>query len=365
MEQRAVLNGDPLPGFGSPGQLGTNVPVIFSDYTPNQDQSITVNLGTTRLFNRVTLLTDANGSGRVPYYGTVVYGGTDPSTPNGLVFIPAGTISANAGSVITAPIAPTTAHYLRFDFGAPNQNSGSTIYGVQAQETTYQAQPSLSVASLGNVHVGATAGATITVTNTDVSTAQTPEQSLVVTNIATAAGSSANNRTIAPGTAAGFTGAAQLQITHVGANTGTVTLTYSSDGTAYGQGVTATGLTSTTTVSGVGYDYAATNLGATTVNLGATRVGGAALSGSTTVANTAAASGYAEKLNVGAGTASGEFSGAAATNGIAAGSGATLTFGLGSGTSGTFVGSQTLTMVSDGAGTSNLSTTASAARRST
>jgi T5SS/PEP-CTERM-associated repeat protein len=222
-----------------------------------------------------------------------------------------------------------------------------------------------STVNLGNVHVGFGFGTqALTVQNTaagdgyseklDATIAASGNASAGGSISLLGAGSSSSNLLVGLG-GSGHTGTA-------GAVSGTATVTLTSDGTGTsGLGTTSLGTQSVTVTGGV-YRLAAPNSLGSAVNLGYVHVGGTFGTQALTVQNTASNDGYSEKLDATI-AASGNASAGGSINLLAAGAtdSSSLTVGLGgsahTGAAGAVSGTATVTLTSDGTGSSGLKTT--------
>ena len=366
-DANATQQGITAYGYNAYGTLSATG---YNYASTNLSSGGTVNLGATRV----------GGAGLTGSYVVTNTGPNDGYTEGaayGFTGTTGGFAAAAQGNYSNVAIGQTSALTFTLGSGTSGTFSGAQgiNYGSNGATTSgfgYTPLGSTSLNLVGSVYQTAAASVAPAVAfgNSHVGDAATT-RTVSVTNTATGALVDTLQGSVGSTTGTGITGSGTLTGVASGAtNSTSLTLTRSNAVAGSSAGSATIALTShdgaladaaltsqTVATTGNVYNYAATSTATTAVNLGATRVGGAALTGSTTIANTAAANGYSEKLNANAGTASGGFTGTASLTGIAAGSNGTATFGLGSGTSGTFSGSQTLTMVSDGAGTSNLGTT--------
>ncbi len=215
--------------------------------------------------------------------------------------------------------------------------------------------------AFGNHHVGDSSGNTLTLTVSNIATADGYSEKLNASLGAATAGFTASGAIngIAAGASNSTALKAVLNTTTAGSLTGTASLTLASNGSGVdGRGNTPLA-TQTVNLNGAVYAYAAGTLASSAVALGNHHVGDKT-SALLTVSNTAAATGgYTEALDAaftgtsGSATATGSASliGAGASNSVS------LSVGLSPATGGVASGTATLTYVSDGAGTSGLGTT--------
>ena len=238
--------------------------------------------------------------------------------------------------------------------GNGTSNLGLSAVGSQTINVTgtgyrFASANTLGDVSFGNFHVGATLSTVLSATNTAVNDAYSEKLTVTgsATGVATVIGGTSQ---LAAGSSTGLTvGLANT----AGAHSGTVVVGLTSDG-AGTSGLGTTALTGTTiNVTGTGYRLASAN------TLGDVSFGkfltGTTLSTVLSATNTAASDGFSEKLTVsGSATGAASFSGSAT---VVAGSSTSLTVGLAN-TVGVHTGTVAVNLVSDGAGTSGLGTTA-------
>ena len=213
--------------------------------------------------------------------------------------------------------------------------------------------------AFGNVHVGSTTGTTAALTITNSALADGYSETLNAGFGGASTGFSAGGTVsgIAAGASNSNSLTATIDTSTAGAKTGTATLTLASNGAGVdGRGVTALPNQTVTLTGGV-YAYAIGSVASSTVNLGHQHVGAA--SALITVSNIAATGGFSEALDAMFTAATGSATGTGTASLIAAGAGNTtsLSVGLSPAAGGVATGSETLTYVSDGTGTSGLGTT--------
>ena len=140
----------------------------------------------------------------------------------------------------------------------------------------------------------------------------------------------------------------------VGANSGTVTLGLASDGSASGFSDLDLG-TKDIAVTATGYRAAAASFDKTTIDLGRVHVNATNVTGTTTISNTVTADGYSEKLKVANGGTTGSATVGTLPGLISAAGNSGLSLGLSSISAGSNTATVTLSLASDGTGTSGLS----------
>ena len=264
-----------------------------------------------------------------------------------------GTRVASAGSSAGTGTYTASAGVNSFNIVANDSNASNTGQSVAFSQTGYRyaAVNALSDVSLGNFHVGKSANTTsVSATNTAVSTdiySEKLDLSGSTTGAATFGGGAS---LIAAGSSTSLT----IGVTDTaGAHTGTVVLSATSDGNGTSNLGLSTVGSQTINVTGTGYRFASAN------TLGDVSFGkfltGTTLSTVLSATNTATNDAYSEKLTVsGSATGAASFSGSAT---VVAGSSTSLTVGLAN-TVGVHTGTVAVNLVSDGAGTSGLGTTA-------
>ncbi len=241
-----------------------------------------------------------------------------------------------------------------FSDGAGVDGFGQTSLGTQLVNVTGAvygyAQASLAnngTVTLASTHVGQAVSGTLVVTNSaaaggysealDVSITPSSPFSGVGSLSAVAAGSSGT-------LSVGYSGGG------AGAYSGTETLGLVSDGTAIGDGLGTTTLTSqTVTVIGATYAYASGTLASSSVSLAIVHVGQSD-SAALTLTNGAASGMYSEALDAGLSGATAGVTTSGTLSGLAAGAVdmSSLLVGLNISTSGSFSGTALLNLVSDG-----------------
>jgi hypothetical protein len=221
-----------------------------------------------------------------------------------------------------------------------------------------------SSTSLGQGHVTAGATGSISVKNSTPDTTNNPGGMVDVSSVKTVNSSSGSSTNTTSITGVQITGsnsanvAATLNLSHDGANSGTATVSYVNDQTNHDGVKSTVTQTVATTVTGVGYNYAAPSTLPATIAIGAARVGGATLTGSQAITNTATNDGYSEALDVAASGLTGSLSITSPSTHITAGSSGNLGFTLTTGTSGSFSQAATVALTSNGTGIDTLGTTA-------
>ena len=215
--------------------------------------------------------------------------------------------------------------------------------------------------AFGNHHVGDSTGTTLALTVSNAAAADGYSEKLNAGFNGASAGFGAAGTVT--GIVAGASNATSLttvlDTAVAGAKSGTATLTLASDGAGVdGHGITALPR-QTVNLTGAVYAYAAGTLASTSVGLGNHHEGDAA-GAFLTITNTAAANGgYTEGLDAGFTGASGGAAGSGSVSLLAAGASSStgLAVGLRLAGAGIVSGTETLTFVSDGFGTSGLGTT--------
>ena len=216
--------------------------------------------------------------------------------------------------------------------------------------------------NLGNVHVGGSFGTqALTLQNTAADDGYSEKLNASIGGATGDASASGSFNLLAPT----LTNSTSLIVglgntTTAGAKTGTATITLTSDGTGTsGLGTSSLG-TQTVNVSGNVYRLAAASTHTPEpVNLGNIHVGGSFGTQALTLQNTAADDGYSEKLNASIGGATGDASASGSFNLLAPTltNSTSLIVGLGNTTTaGAKTGTATITLTSDGTGTSGLGT---------
>ena len=234
-------------------------------------------------------------------------------------------------------------------------NNGTYVSLYRGAIPTHTPEP----LAFGNFHVGSTNGTLAHLTVTNNAPADGYSEKLNASLGGATAGFTASGAfsLLAAGASNATALSATISTATAGAKTGTATLTLNSNGSGVdGRGLTALPSQTVHFTGGV-YNYAAAGLASTTINLGHQHVG-AAQSTALTLTNTAAAGGFSEGLDASFTGSSGGATGTGTVAVLAAGSTATgLSVGFAATGSGTLTGTETLTYVSDGAGTSGLGTT--------
>ena len=284
-----------------------------------------------------------------------VTGSTGAATGTGTL---SGVAAGSAGSLAVG-LSTATAGALT---GTGIDGLGITALGTQTVTVTgavynYAAG---SVANGGTVtlaetHVGQAATGLLTVTNSAAAGSYSKALDGALT------GATANLS--ATGSFTGLTAGGSTSLTlgatssAAGAYTGTATLGLTSDGTGIdGLGTTALA-GQTVTVTGTAYAYASAQVASTTINLGVVHTGSLA-SQVLMLSNVAAANGYSEALDTSLyGGSAGVTLGGSLTGLAAGASSSGLAIGLSTASSGSYSGTATLGLVSDGTGINTLGTT--------
>ena len=270
------------------------------------------------------------------------------------------TITGTTLKVVTASATTTytSAGLAGFVAGVQTDGSGGSFVSIdRAAVASHTPEP----LAFGNHHVGDSSGNTLALTVSNIATADGYSEKLNAGLGAASAGFTASGTITGIGAGASNSTAlkAVLNTTAAGSLAGTATLTLASNGSGIdGRGTTALP-NQTVALTGAVYAYAAGALASTSVSLGNHHVGdttGAFL----TVSNTAAANGgYTEKLDASFTGSTGSATGTGSVSLI--GAGANNAFGLGvalnPANAGVATGTESITYVSDGAGTSGLGTT--------
>ena len=267
--------------------------------------------------------------------------------------IAGGTLTVTAAS---GTYAFTSAALAGFTAGFGTTATGDGFVTIdRAAVATHTPEP----LAFGNRHVGDVAKLALTVGN--VATADGYSEKLNATLATTSVGFTA------AGAVAGLVGGASnatalsatMSTATVGVKTGTATLTVASNGAGVdGRGTTALAA-QTVNLTGAVYAYAVGAVGSTLVSLGNFHVGDLAAA-TLTVTNTAATGGFSEALDATLGGGVGSVTGTGTVSLLAAGApGVTgLVVGLNPLVAGLATGSETVSFVSDGSGTSGLGKTA-------
>lgn len=359
--------------------------------TGNAKQGLSVNGGATDTSGTATLAMGNIhvGGSSTGSYKIVNAGTTGPSIRGAIQTIGTGNISGGAltGSGVTAANytantgagtglatgASTTAYNVTFTTTSAGALSGQAVQIVDnfgdkqtlsitgAAYSYASASHSPEPVNFGNVHVGDSANKNVSLTNTAADGSYSD-------GLRGSWGGTAGDAQSATGStgliAAGSTDSSSLSVglntSTAGHRTGTASLTLVSDGTAVGLGTSA--LTAqTVNVQGDVYSYATGSHSPDPVDFGKHHVGDVVASQKVTLSNTAADGSYSEGLIGSMGSTTGAAQSAAGTTGlIAAGSSdsSSLSVGFNTSTAGHRTGTATLSLTSDGTGTSGLGTSA-------
>jgi hypothetical protein len=212
---------------------------------------------------------------------------------------------------------------------------------------------------LGNVHVGAADSAALSVTNSTSNAAYTEGLDASFTGTTGSATDTGALSLLGAGATNGAGLSVGLSTATAGALAGTATLGLTSDG-AGTSGLGTTALPAQTiAVSGDVYAYAAPVLAATTYNAGVVHVG-STITQALTIANAPANPAFTEGLDAAFLSNTGSVTSAGTLSLLGAGAvdSQSLVLALNTATSGTISGTATLSLTSDGSGTSGLGTTA-------
>ena len=239
--------------------------------------------------------------------------------------------------------------------------TGLTSQTVNVSGSVYRLASATAIAPspvvLANQHVGGNLTQALTLTN---SAANDGFSERLNAGIAGAGQATVNGSVLQLG--AGLSSTALnvgVNTAQAGVRSGTATVTLASDGIGT-SGLAALGIgTQVINVSGNVYRYAsASSATPNPVNVGNVRVGSAGTQ-ALSIANTAAADGFSEKLNAAIGGATGNAVASGSFNLLAAQAtnNSNLSVGIDTSSAGAKSGSATITLVSDGSGTSELGTT--------
>ena len=311
-------------GNGTVGTPITNTGSVIADGGTLSSQAITGTTGTIQSNAGATLS---------------LSGATGAST--------AGFLTNNGNLSLGANSITVTSDYTNANFGSGNAfNKHADVTGsgriLAASGALNLSGSGLTgdTLNVGNVRLGNSSSTTLTIANGGtlttlrgaVESPVTNTVSISSSNYALAAGASTNVTLSYTGTTAGS----------LSGNTITVATNF--DNVA----------DRTLNITGAAYNPAAASVLPGTVNLGATRVGMGTLSGTVTVANTAPVSAYSEKLAVTGVNGSGGASGTPISALINPGASAGSTVSISNATAGTFSGTVTYALATDGTGTSGL-----------
>jgi hypothetical protein len=252
-------------------------------------------------------------------------------------------VSASGTTTLTLASALAGEHLKLSSDG--NGGAKITAYGF-AQSASHAPEPVV----LANRHVGDTDSTSVTLTNTATPAGYSEALDAAVASASGSATASGSFTGLAAGSSDGSSLLVGLNTSASGALTGTAVISLSSDGAGIdGSGVTSIG-TQVVNVSGAVYAYATGSVSnGGTVVLANTHVGQAA-GGSIQLTNSAANNAYSEALDANFSGASAGFSASGTVANLAAGAsdGSALQVGYTSSVSGTYAGSATLGLVSDG-----------------
>ena len=272
------------------------------------------------------------------------------------------TSATSSGTTLTVDLQGGTSLTYALGAASPTLREGVTLNGNGDTDLVFyrEAAPSLTPTNVdfGKVQAGTSVSAFATLTNTAPADGFSEKLDAQI---------SATGSLVATGSiallAAGQSNSTTLQITEPtsvgGVKTGTATVALRTDGTGV-DGLGPVVLPSETiTTSGTVYNYATASVSPQgTVSLGNTHVG-AFDSQTLTIANTAAAGAYSEALDASFASALGQFANTGSASGIAAGADSTaLSVRIRTVAAGSFSGSETLALTSDGSTIDGLGTTA-------
>ncbi|WP_158932493.1 choice-of-anchor D domain-containing protein [Acidisphaera sp. S103] len=336
-------------------------PVNFGEHhvgsTLSQALSIS-NLGTADGF---TENLDASISGAT---GSASASGSFTGLAAGISNNSALTVGLNSG---TAGVQAGTAKVTLTSDGAGIDTLGTTALTAQTitVEGTLYNYATASAASpnpvnFGERHVGSTLSQALSIGNTGATGGFTEN---LDASIGSATGSASASGSFT-GLAAGVSNSSALTVSlnsgTAGVQSGSATVTLTSDGTGIDTLGTTALTAQTITVEGTLYNYAtASAVSPNPVNFGERHVG-STLSQALSIGNLGTADGYTENLDASIGSATGSASASGSFTGLAAGvsNSSNLVVGLNSGTAGVQSGSATVTLTSDGTGIDTLGTTA-------
>ncbi len=280
-------------------------------------------------------------------------------TPGDKILLPGQTVSSASLLGSTLRIVTNAGTYTEA-LAAPLPGDRAAVVGGNTIEIFREAVASAadtSSVSFGDVHVGDTDSAALTITNTAAADGLSENLDATVSG-SPPAGGSGSVSLLAPG-ASNDTGLhVTLSTATAGAIAGNATIALSSDGAGVdGLGATSIG-SQNVAVSGKVFALAADTTLVKTIDLGTVHVGDG-IAGTVAVVNTATgAAGYVENLDAtGVVTGSG-FSGGNTLTGIAAGSRGQLTYALSTAASAKDVATLSVALTSDGTGIDTLGTTA-------
>ena len=270
-----------------------------------------------------------------------------------------GTLTVGVGSSVGAGVQSGSTTLALLSNEVNSSGLGSISAGNQVitiNGTGYRAAAgsvSSSSVNLGNFRVGATnvTGST-TVSNTATADGYSEGLTLAASGHSGGATASGLSGLVAAGGNKSIT--VGLSSIAAGANSGSFSLGYTTDGTGTSGLSSAAAGSQQINVSATGYRAATGSFSAPSVDLGKFHVGASGLLGSTTVSNTSSADGYSESLAL---SSSGTTGGASASNlgNIVAGGSRAVGIGLASVSSvGANTGTVTLALASTGSGTSGL-----------
>ncbi|MFO1198003.1 MAG: choice-of-anchor D domain-containing protein [Burkholderiaceae bacterium] len=349
----------------------TTTPVTFTNRHVGDTASQTLsvqNTAATGVFSEALNASFSGTSGAATHNGgsvaNLVAGGTNASAMK--VGIDTSTAGAKSGTVTIA---------YQSDGTGPNGNSGLAAIsaGTQAISVSGDVYRLASANTLGAInfgvrHVGDVVSQTLTIQNTAIADGFSEK-------LNASFGSSSDVRITNNGGSVSLlaAGASNSTSMAVGLNTaaaglvsGTITVHFASDGTGT-SGLGTTGLASQNvgvsgdiqTVGSVFRLAQPSQHSPEPVNFGNVRVG-ASVGQALTISNLAPNDGFSEKLNASIGSPTGSATAVGSFNLLAAGAtdGASLVVGLNTSSAGAKSGTATITLVSDGTGTSGLGQTA-------
>ncbi|MBL8481950.1 MAG: choice-of-anchor D domain-containing protein, partial [Rhodocyclaceae bacterium] len=238
--------------------------------------------------------------------------------------------------------------------GTQTVNVSGNVFRL-AQASAHTPEP----VNLGNRHVGDVATQALTISNTATNDGFSERLNASLGGATAGITASGSVSQLAAGGSNSTNLVVGIDTSTAGAKAGTATITLQSDG-AGTSGLAAIGLgTQTVNVSGAVYRFAAPSAHAPEpVNLGNVRVGAVATQ-ALTISNNAVADGFSEALNASLGGATAGVTATGSVNQLAAGgsNNSSLVVGLDTSTAGAKVGTATISLQSDGTGTSGLGIT--------
>jgi hypothetical protein len=211
--------------------------------------------------------------------------------------------------------------------------------------------------ALANAHVGQTATGTVAISNSAAANGYSEALDASLTG-----GGPVSTSGTLTGLAAGATDNSHLMVGYTAASGGAYVTTATLNAVSDGNGIDGLGTTTlspqTVTITGAAFAYATGQVNTGTVSLGVVHVGSTA-TGAVSLTNAAPANGYSEALDASWGSASSGVTTSGTLTGLAAGgtNTTTLLIGLSTAASGSFSGTASLGLVSDGTGIDGLGTT--------